>query len=293
MKHGKKILKLGRNASHRKATLQSMSAALLEHKRINTTFAKAKALRRFVEPIITHGKDDSTHSRRQAFRKLNDKEAVKTLYNEVAPTVGDRPGGYVRIVKLGQRAGDAAEMAMVELVDFNDVRPHGAGGSKRKTRRSRSRGGNNTAPTIQEPSAETVDETPAELAPADAQPDAPEAEAPEAEAPEAEAPEAEAPEAEAPEAEAPEAEAPEAEAPEAEAPEAEAPEVEAPEAQAEASQPADAIAADGPTPDAAGSVVVPPSGDDHPDAAQGADTGTGEPGPGADAENQGRSHDNR
>ena len=255
MKHGKKILKIGRNASHRKATLQSMSAALLEHKRINTTFAKAKALRRFVEPIITHGKDDSTHSRRQAFRKLNDKEAVKALYDEVAPTVGDRPGGYVRIVKLGQRAGDAAEMAMVELVDFNDVQPEGAGGSKRKTRRSRSRKRSKATatPAATAPTTPAEQEAPAELAPA----------------------------------------TDEAETPEA-APDAEAPaETQAPAADAEESQPADAVAADGPTPDPAGAVVVPPHGDDHPDAQQGADTGTGEPGPGADAENLGRSHDNR
>ena len=248
MKHGNKILKIGRTASHRKATLQSMSAALLEHKRITTTFGKAKALRRFVEPIITHGKDDSTHSRRQAFRKLGDKEAVKTLYNEVAPTVGERPGGYVRIVKLGQRAGDAAEMAMVELVDFNDVKPDGSSGSKRKTRRSRGRKGNNTAPTIKEPAAATAGLPPV----AD-------------------------------------------EAVGAEAPtETEAPaQTEAPAADAEESQPADIVAADGPTPDPAGAVVVPPHGDDHPDAQQGAATGTGEPGPGADAENLGRSHDNR
>ena len=163
MRHGKKILKIGRNASHRKATLQSMSAALLEHKRITTTFGKAKALRRFVEPILTHAKDDSTHSRRQAFRKLNDKEAVKTLYNEVAGLIGDRPGGYTRIVKLGQRGGDAAEMAIVELVDFNDVKPEGASGTKRKTRRSRRRG-NNTAPTIKEPAAETLAPAEAEAA---------------------------------------------------------------------------------------------------------------------------------
>ena len=156
MKHGKKILKIGRNASHRKATLQSMSAALLEHKRITTTFGKAKALRRFVEPVITHAKDDSTHSRRQAFRKLNDKEAVKRLYDEIAGVVGDRPGGYTRIVKLGQRAGDAAEMAVVELVDFNDVKPDGSTGTKRKTRRSRSRKrGNNTAPTVSAAAADT------------------------------------------------------------------------------------------------------------------------------------------
>ena len=249
MKHGKKILKIGRTASHRKATLQSMSAALIEHKRITTTFGKAKALRRFVEPVLTHAKDDSTHSRRQAFRKLNDKEAVKALYNEVAGMIGDRPGGYTRIVKLGQRAGDAAEMAIVELVDFNDVKPEGGGGTKRKTRRSRSRRrGNNTAPTIAEPAAETLAA------------DAPATTAPAAETPGSDAPSAETP---------------------------------AADADAQESQPAEIVAADGPTPDPAGAVVVPPHGDDHPDAGQGADTGTGEPGPGADAENLGRSHDNR
>lgn len=152
MKHGKKILKIGRNASHRKATLQSMSIALIEHKRITTTFGKAKALRQFVEPIISRSKDDSTHGRRQAFRRLQNKEAVKTLYDEIAGVVGDRPGGYTRIVKLGQRGGDAAEMAMVELVDFNDVKPEGGASSRKRTRRSRGRRGNNTAPTV--PAAE-------------------------------------------------------------------------------------------------------------------------------------------
>ncbi|WP_412068314.1 50S ribosomal protein L17 [Rubrivirga sp. IMCC43871] len=240
MKHGKKILKIGRNASHRKATLQSMSAALLEHKRITTTFGKAKALRRFIEPIITHGKDDSTHSRRQAFRKLNDKESVKTLYDEVAGVVGDRPGGYTRIVKLGFRAGDAAEMAVIELVDFNDVKPEGSSSSKRKTRRSRRSGSSNDKSAAKSTPVETpVAEAPAST-PAD---DAPETDAPEADA-------------------------------------AETPAVEA-------------AGADETTPDGAGSTVVPPSGDDHPDAAQGAPTETGEPGPGADAENLGRSHDNR
>ena len=159
MKHGKKILKIGRNASHRKATLESMSAALLEHKRITTTFGKAKALRRFVEPIITRAKDDSTHGRRQAFRRLGNKEAVKTLYNEVAEVVGDRPGGYTRIVKLGQRDGDAAEMAIVELVDFNDVKPEGGSTRTRRTRRSsgRRRKGNNTAPTVPAAEAKAIE----------------------------------------------------------------------------------------------------------------------------------------
>ena len=251
MKHGNKILKLGRNASHRKATLQSMSIALIQHKRITTTFGKAKALRRFVEPILTKAKDDSTHGRRQAFRYLNDKEAVKTLYNEVAGQIGDRPGGYTRIVKLGQRAGDAAEMAIVELVDFNDVKPEGSAGTKRKTRRSRRRGGSDTdAP---------VAEAPAPKAAAPAEPDAAETgdSASEAE------------------------EAPVDAVEEASAPEA------------EESQPAEAVASDAADPEATGNVQVPPHGDDHPDAEQGAPTQTGEPGPGADAENLGRSHDNR
>ncbi|MEM7786947.1 MAG: 50S ribosomal protein L17 [Bacteroidota bacterium] len=238
MKHGKKILKIGRNASHRKATLQSMSAALIEHKRITTTFGKAKALRRFVEPIITKSKDDSTHARRQVFRKLNDKEAVKTLYAEVATVVGDRPGGYTRIVKLGQRGGDAAEMAVVELVDFNDIKPDGSSGPKRKTRRSRRRSGGGAAAAA--PAAEAAPEViePADEAPASETEEtaaeveaAPEADAPEAEEIEAAADTEEAPVEDAPEAEEAPAEAPAAEAPAAEAEEA-APEAEAPEADA-------------------------------------------------------------
>ena len=172
MNHGKKILKIGRNASHRKATLESMSAALLEHKRITTTFGKAKALRRFVEPVITRAKDDSTHGRRQAFRRLGNKEAVKTLYNDVAPVVGDRPGGYTRIVKLGQRGGDAAEMAIVELVDFNDVKPEGGSGSKKRTRRSGGRSrrrGNNTAPTVSKQEAAEAEAQAAEAQAEEAQ----------------------------------------------------------------------------------------------------------------------------
>ena len=116
-----------------------MSAALIEHKRITTTLGKARALRVFVEPILHRAKDDSTASRRQAFRHLQNKEAVKELYGSVAGAIGSRPGGYTRIVKLGQRGGDASEMAVVEIVDFNDVKPTGAAGSKRKTRRSRVR----------------------------------------------------------------------------------------------------------------------------------------------------------
>ncbi len=148
MRHGLKIKKIGRNAAHRKATLQSMSISLIEHKRITTTLGKAKALRIFVEPIINRSKDASTNSRRMAFSRLQNKEAVKALYGEVASAVADRPGGYTRIVKLGQRAGDSAEMAIIELVDFNDVKPEGAAQTKRRTRRSRGRSGDATEATL-------------------------------------------------------------------------------------------------------------------------------------------------
>jgi len=137
MRHANRIKKLGRTSAHRKATLAALSSALLEHKRITTTLPKAKALRSFVEPIINRAKDDTTHNRRQAFRRLRNKEAVKTLFGEVAEVLGSRPGGYTRVVKLGQRSGDAAEMAIIELVDFNDVKPEGASVGKKKTRRSR------------------------------------------------------------------------------------------------------------------------------------------------------------
>jgi large subunit ribosomal protein L17 len=138
MRHANTVKKLGRTHAHRKATMAALSGALIRHKRITTTLAKAKALRGWVEPILHRAKDDSTHSRRLAFRDLgSDKEAVKVLFDEIAGAVGDRPGGYTRVVKLGQRAGDASEMAVIEIVDFNDVRPEGASGGKRKTRRSR------------------------------------------------------------------------------------------------------------------------------------------------------------
>ncbi len=150
MRHQKKVHKLGRTASHRKATLAALASALIEHKRIETTLPKARALRTFVEPLITRAKDDSTHSRREAFRHLRSKEAVKELFGEVASRVGERPGGYTRVVRLGQRQGDNAEMAVIELVDWNDVQPDGTGGSRKKTRRSggRSRrGGKSTEST--------------------------------------------------------------------------------------------------------------------------------------------------
>lgn len=138
MRHGKKFNHLGRKTAHRKAMLSNMACSLIEHKRINTTVAKAKALRGFVEPLITKSKTDSTHSRRMAFRYLRNKYAVTELFREVAPKVADRPGGYTRIIKTGKRLGDNAEMCMIELVDFNTI--YGTETKKKTTRRSR-RGG--------------------------------------------------------------------------------------------------------------------------------------------------------
>jgi large subunit ribosomal protein L17 len=122
MRHGKKINHLGRTAAHRKALLKNLAISLLisPKKRIFTTVAKAKALRMFVEPLITKSKENTTHSRRTAFSYLQNKEAVKELFGEVASRVGDRPGGYTRILKIGTRVGDNAEMALIELVDFNE-----------------------------------------------------------------------------------------------------------------------------------------------------------------------------
>lgn len=140
MRHGKKINHLGRKTAHRKSMLANMSCSLIEHKRINTTLAKAKALKKFVEPLVTKAKEDTTHKRRLVFSKLRDKYAVSELFREVAPKVGDRPGGYTRIIKLGNRLGDNAEMAMIELVDFNEIYKAGEG-TKKTTRRSRSRRG--------------------------------------------------------------------------------------------------------------------------------------------------------
>ena len=119
MRHGKKIMHLGRKTAHRKSMLANMACSLIEHKRINTTVTKAKALKQFVEPIITKSKEDSTHNRRLVFRELRNKYAVSELFRDIAQKVGDRPGGYTRISKLGNRLGDNAKMAMNELVDFN------------------------------------------------------------------------------------------------------------------------------------------------------------------------------
>ena len=137
MRHGKKFNHLGRTAPHRKAMLSNMASSLILHKRISTTVAKAKALRQYVEPLITKSKTDSTHSRRVVFSYLQDKETVKVLFDEVSEKVSDRPGGYTRIIKTGNRLGDNAEMCIMELVDFNELMLEDKAPAKAKTRRSR------------------------------------------------------------------------------------------------------------------------------------------------------------
>ena len=135
MRHGKKTNHLGRKTAHRKAMFSNMASSLIEHKRINTTVQKAKELRKFVEPLITRSKENTTHNRRIAFASLGQKEAVTELFTVVGPKVGDRPGGYTRIIKTGNRLGDNAEMCMIELVDFNEL--YGKDEKKKTTRRSR------------------------------------------------------------------------------------------------------------------------------------------------------------
>lgn len=139
MRHGRKINHLSRTSAHRAALLSNMACSLIEHKRINTTLAKAKALRVYIEPLITKCKTDSTHSRRTVFSYLKNKEAVTELFREIAPKVADRPGGYVRIIRTGYRPGDNSETALIELVDFNTIygkeAGKAAGGAKKRTRR--------------------------------------------------------------------------------------------------------------------------------------------------------------
>ena len=139
MRHGKKVNHLGRKTAHRKSMLANMACSLIEHKRINTTVAKAKALKQFVEPLVTKSKEDTTHNRRIVFSKLRNKYAVTELFRDVAPKVGDRPGGYTRIIKLGNRLGDNADMAMIELVDYNELYNAGKPAKKKSTRRGRSK----------------------------------------------------------------------------------------------------------------------------------------------------------
>ena len=135
MRHGKKVNHLGRTDSHRKAMLANMATSLIKHKRVTTTLAKAKALRTYVEPLITKSKNDTTHSRRTVFAYLKDKEAVTILFREISEKVATRPGGYTRIIKLENRLGDNAEMAFIELVDYNEVYGTTAKAEKKTTRR--------------------------------------------------------------------------------------------------------------------------------------------------------------
>lgn len=137
MRHGKKVNHLGRTDSHRKAMLANMATSLIKHKRITTTLAKAKALRTYVEPLITKSKNDTTHSRRTVFAYLKDKDAVSILFREVSEKVANRPGGYTRIIKMENRLGDNAEMAFIELVDYNEIYGKKAAASEKKATRRR------------------------------------------------------------------------------------------------------------------------------------------------------------
>ncbi|TRW26329.1 50S ribosomal protein L17 [Flavobacterium zepuense] len=153
MRHGKKVNHLSRQSGHRKLMLANMACSLIEHKRINTTVAKAKALKQYIEPLVTKSKEDTTHNRRIVFANLRDKYAVTELFREVAAKVGDRPGGYTRIIKLGNRLGDNADMAMIELVDFNELYNATKKEAKKTTRRSRSAKKADAAPVAEAPAA--------------------------------------------------------------------------------------------------------------------------------------------
>ena len=147
MRHGKKTNHLSRKTAHRSALLSNMACSLIEHKRINTTLAKAKALRKYVEPLITKSKQDTTHNRRVVFSYLKNKDASSVLFRDIAPKINDRPGGYTRIIKLNNRLGDNAEMAMIELVDFNDLLTKNQS-KKKKTRRRSGKKSSNLAPKL-------------------------------------------------------------------------------------------------------------------------------------------------
>ena len=162
MRHGKKFNHLGRKTAHRKAMLANMACSLIEHKRINTTVAKAKALRQYVEPIITKSKEDTTHNRRLAFSSLRNKYAVTELFRDVAVKVADRPGGYVRIIKLGNRQGDNADMAMIELVDYNEIYNPKDKKKKKSTRRRGGKKSETASVEVAEPAAEPTEEVKSE-----------------------------------------------------------------------------------------------------------------------------------
>jgi large subunit ribosomal protein L17 len=159
MRHGKKFNHLSRQQGHRRAMLSNMACSLIEHKRINTTVAKAKALKQYIEPLVTKSKEDTTHNRRIVFAYLRNKYAVTELFREVAAKVGDRPGGYTRIIKLGNRLGDNADMAMIELVDFNELYNATKKEAKKTTRRSRTakKADVAAAPVAEAPAAPAVD----------------------------------------------------------------------------------------------------------------------------------------
>lgn len=191
MRHGKKVNHLSRQTGHRKSMLANMACSLIEHKRIITTVAKAKALKQFVEPLVTKSKEDTTHNRRIVFAYIRNKYAVTELFREVAAKVGDRPGGYTRIIKLGNRLGDNADMAMIELVDFNELYNGGKKEEKKgRTRRAKKTTATEKAPVAAAPKAEApapavedvVEDTPAaEVVETPAVEETPVAEAPAAE----------------------------------------------------------------------------------------------------------------
>ena len=180
MRHGKKFNHLGRTSAHRKAMLRNMTISLITHKRINTTLAKAKALRKYAEPLITKSKTNDTHNRRVVFSYLQNKEAVIELFSTVADKVADRPGGYLRIIKTGFRLGDGAETAMIELVDFNEVYNKDAAKAGSKTRRSRRRRRGGSGGGSESTAAATAKETDKDLAAPVAAAAAPVAEKPKA-----------------------------------------------------------------------------------------------------------------
>ncbi|MBR0174364.1 MAG: 50S ribosomal protein L17 [Bacteroidales bacterium] len=163
MRHNKAVNHLGRKSGHRKALLANMASSLILHKRIITTEAKAKALKPYVEPLITKSKEDTTHNRRVVFSYLKDKNAVTELFRTIAPKIADRPGGYLRILHVGIRQGDAAEMALIEFVDFNEAALAGSAKkeAKKTTRRSRAKKAE-AAPAAEAPAAEAPAEAPAE-----------------------------------------------------------------------------------------------------------------------------------
>ena len=184
MRHGKKIAHLGRKTPHRKYMLANMACSLIEHKSINTTVAKAKALKKYIEPLITKSKSDSTHNRRIVFSYLKNKYAVTELFRDISVKIGDRPGGYTRIIKLGNRLGDNASMAMIELVDYNTIYNSGTDSAKKTRRRKKSSKKSNViveespAPVVEESAAPVVEESAAPVVEESAAPGVEESTAP-------------------------------------------------------------------------------------------------------------------